>query len=122
MQSIGQVFGNSLEDSIDDFVSDVIFSESRELTKETTKAGGDLTKIDEFKNNFITQLLMGLAMIGYQFVMKVIEVIAEQMAMGWTYIVSGKLKEKINKFNAFLPFMFLAFNLLIFSFNLPLTI
>ena len=53
MQSITNVFGNSLEDTTDDFISTLLFSEMREITKPLLNNNGDLTLLQEAKNKII---------------------------------------------------------------------
>ena len=52
MQSLPSVFGNSIEDTTDDFISTLLFSEMREITKPLLNNNGDLSLLDEAKNNF----------------------------------------------------------------------
>jgi hypothetical protein len=95
MQSITNVFSNSLEDTTDDFISTYLFSEMRELTKPLINNGGDLTIVDEAKNNFITSISMGLTLWAYVNIMNYITKLATRSALMWGYIVTGKLKQKI---------------------------
>ncbi len=97
MQSITNVFGNSLEDTTDDFISTLLFSEMREITKPLLNHNGDLTLLQEAKNNFITQISMGLTLWAYSNIMSYIEKIVVRTGIMWGYIVTGKLKTKINQ-------------------------
>lgn len=95
MQSLPSVFTNSLEDSTDDLISTYLFSEQRKITDSLINHKGDLTLVEEFKNNFITQTIMGLTLYAYMFIMSIIEKYIVRSAIEWGYIVSGKLKKKI---------------------------
>lgn len=100
MQSLTNVFTNSLEDSTDDLISTYIFSEQRAIADKLVNHNGDLTLVQQFVNNAITQTLMGLSLWGYFWVMYLIEKFILRSAGEWAYIVSGKLKEGINKLKA----------------------
>ena len=95
MQSLKDVFSGSLEDSIDDLISTFIFSEQRKITTALQNHNEDLSLLEEAKNNFIQQSLMGLAMWGYQWIMKFIEFLIKKMSLIWAYIVTGKLTKKL---------------------------
>lgn len=95
MQSITNVFSNSFEDTIDDFVSTFLFSEMRTYSKPYLNNDGDLTLIDEAKNNFITQLTFGLTLWAYMHIMKYIEKIIVRTGLIWSYIVAGKVQKKV---------------------------
>lgn len=97
MQSLPSVFTNSLEDSTDDLISTYLFSEQRKITNALINHNGELSLLEEFKNNFITQTIMGLTLYAYMFVMMLIEKYIARSAIEWGYIVSGKLKNKINE-------------------------
>ena len=95
MQSLKDVFSGSLEDSIDDLISTFIFSEQRKISTALQNHNEDLSLLEEAKNNFIQQSLMGLAMWGYQWIMKFIEFLIKKMSLIWAYIVTGKLTKKL---------------------------
>ena len=97
MQSIPSILGNSLEDTTDDFISTLYFSEMREYSKPFINNNSDLTLIQEAKNNFIIQTAMGLTLWGYRLTMQFIEKMLERVGYYWTYIVTGKLKRKIEE-------------------------
>lgn len=93
MQSITNVFSNGLEDTTDDFISTLLFQEMRELTKPYLNTKGDLTLIEEAKNNLINQISFGLTLWAYTNIMKYILKIASRLALTWGYIVSGKVSK-----------------------------
>lgn len=95
MQSLPNVFGNSIEDTTDDFISTLLFSEMREITKPLLNNNGDLSLVDEAKNNFITQVSMGLTLWAYTNIMQLLAKMVARSAIAWGYIVTGKLKNKI---------------------------
>jgi hypothetical protein len=97
MQSLPTVFTSSVEDTTDDFISTLFFSEMREMTKPLLNHNGDLTLLQEAKNNFITQISMGLTLWAYTNVMTYVEKIALRTGAMWTYIVAGKVGSKINQ-------------------------
>lgn len=97
MQSLQNVFTNSVEDTTDDFISTLLFSEMREMSKPFLNTGGDLTLLQEAKNNFITQISMGLTLWAYSNIMSYLEKIIVRTGIMWGYIVTGKLKTKINQ-------------------------
>lgn len=96
MQSITNVFSNSFEDTIDDFVSTFLFSEMRTHSQPLLKNEGDISLIDEAKNNFITQMAFGLTLWAYMHIMKYIEKIIVRTGLVWSYIVTGKAKKLVN--------------------------
>lgn len=93
MTSLTNVFSNSLEDTTDDFISTLLFQEMRNLTKPYLNTGGDLSLLDEAKNNLITQLSFGLTLWAYMNIMKYITKVASRLALSWGYIVTGKLQK-----------------------------
>lgn len=95
MQSITNVFSNSFEDTIDDFVSSYLFSEMRTVSQPLIETGDNLTLLDEAKNNFITQTFFGLTLWGYMHVMRLIEKIIIRTGLTWSYIVSGKVQKVV---------------------------
>lgn len=94
MLSIKNVLANGLEDTTDDFISTLLFSEMRKITIPLLKTG-DLDLIDEARNNLIQSLSMGLTMYAYINISQYIQKMATRSAILWGYIVSGKLKKKI---------------------------
>ncbi len=97
MQSLKNVFSNSLEDTTDDFISNYLFMNMRNFTQPMLKTGDDLTLKDEAINNFITQLSFGATLWAYTAIMAYIAKIATRTGIMWGYIVSGKLKKKIQE-------------------------
>lgn len=95
MQSLPSVFTNSLEDSTDDLISTYLFSEQRKITDALINHKGELSLLEEFKNNLVTQTIMGLTLYAYMFIMSIIEKYIVRSAIEWGYIVSGKLAKKI---------------------------
>lgn len=95
MQSLPSVFTNSLEDSTDDLISTYLFSEQRKITDALINHKGDLSLLEEFKNNVITQTIMGLTLYAYMFVMMLIEKYIVRSGLEWLYITSGKLSKSI---------------------------
>lgn len=100
MVSLGGVVSNSIEDTADDFVSTIIFTEQKRLTDLAVKKGEDLTLVDEAMNNLKMQLIMGLSMYAYQLVIPYIEKMAVQLTLSWSYIATGKLRKKIESLKA----------------------
>ena len=97
MQSLPTVFTSSVEDTTDDFISTLLFSEMREMTKPFLNNNGDLSLIEEAKNNLITQISFGLTLWAYTNIMSYITKIALRTGAMWTYIVAGKVGSKINQ-------------------------
>lgn len=97
MQSLKTVFTNSLEDTTDDFISNYLFMNMRNFTQPILKTGDDLTLKDEAINNFITQLSFGATLWAYTVIMAYITKVATRTGIMWGYIVSGKLKKKIQE-------------------------
>lgn len=97
MQSLKTVFTNSLEDTTDDFISNYLFMNMRNFTQPILKTGDDLTLKDEAINNFITQLSFGATLWAYTGIMAYITKVATRTGIMWGYIVSGKLKKKIQE-------------------------
>lgn len=97
MQSLTNVFTNSVEDSTDDLISTFMFSEQRKITDGLINHKGELSLLEEFKNNLVTQTMMGLTLWAYFHIMQIIEKFIVRSAIEWGYIVSGKLKKKINE-------------------------
>lgn len=95
MQSLPSVFSNSLADSTDDLISTYMFSEQRKITDALINHKGDLSLLEEFANNFITQTLMGLTLYGYMFITMLIEKFIVRSGVEWLYITSGKLSKSI---------------------------
>lgn len=96
MITLGGVVSNALEDTADDFVSTIIFQEQKKITDLVVKKDdGTLTILDEVLNNLKTQTIMGFSMYAYMLVVPYIELMATQLTLSWSYIVSGKLKQKI---------------------------
>lgn len=98
MITLGSVFSNAIEDTADDFVSTVIFTEQKKITDLAIKKDdGTLSLSDEVLNNLKTQIIMGFSMYAYMLVVPYIEKLATQLTLSWTYIVSGKMKSKITQ-------------------------
>ncbi len=97
MQSLPTVFTNSIEDTTDDFISTLLFSEMREMTKPLLNHNGDLSLVDEAKNNLITQISFGLTLWAYTNIMAYIEKLIVRTGIMWGYIVTGKLKRKLTE-------------------------
>ena len=95
MQSLGNVFTNSLEDSIDDLVSTFLFSEQKKINDALINNNSDLSLLDELKNNFIRSSLMCLTVWAYMHFMRILEFIITKLTLLWTYIASGKMLKKI---------------------------
>lgn len=97
MQSLKNVFGNSFEDTTDDFISTILFSQMRKISEPLIKKGDDLTIIDEARNNLVTSLSMGLTMWAYFNISQTIQRMIARSVMMWAYISTGKLKKKLNE-------------------------
>ncbi len=97
MQSLSGVLNNSIEDGIDDFVSSVLFKQMRKYTEPLNKNFSSDSEFDGAMQNFITTLSMGLTLYAYMHIMEYIRRAGTRFAMLWSYIVVGKMKEKIKK-------------------------
>ncbi len=97
MTKIKDVVGNSIEDSVEDFLQSFVFKEINEISKPyKDKYNKDDSYTGEFVTNFLNVLTMGFSLYVFNKLQSIFFTrLPKIFGFIWSYIIAGKMKKNL---------------------------